>query len=176
MAKQQITYTAGEISELRVTTDFLPTVGILTASVRYELPAFLGGRITKEQYRRWLQRKSATHCKRDRKRHPERKIALAHYKRLIHEAVTASNGFDWYTGEALSWELISTYNNEDSRSGRSTYKAGYALLPTVDHVTIDGGYRFVICGWRTNDAKNDLSLKDFLTLCRLVVDRHSSTE
>jgi elongation factor Tu len=59
------------------------------------------------------------------------------------------------------------------RSSSKNYKAGFALLPTVDHVTnTTDGYDFVICGWRTNDAKNDLSLLDFLGLCRLVLNRH----
>lgn len=142
---------------------------------KYPLPKFLVGRVSAEQYRRWLHRKAAAHCKRDRKRHPDRAIALSGYKLLIHDAVIASNGADWYTGEALSWEQISTYCNEDSRAGRSKYKAGYALLPTVDHIADSGNaYQFVICGWRTNDAKNDLTLTEFLSVCRLVIAKHGS--
>lgn len=46
-------------------------------------------------------------------------------------------------------------------------------MPTVDHVVrASGGWDFVICGWRTNDAKNDLSLAEFLAVCRLVIARH----
>jgi hypothetical protein len=142
---------------------------------KYQFPEFLVGRVNKEQYRRWLHRKAVAHCKRDRKRHPDRLIAIASYKVLIHDAVINSDGLDWYTGEELAWEQISTYDNEDSRAGRSKYKAGYALLPTVDHIPDgDSAYRFVICGWRTNDAKNDLSLSDFLSLCRRVIAKHGS--
>jgi len=84
-------------------------------------------------------------------------------------------GTDWYTGEQLEWEKIGTYSNEESRANRSRYKAGLALLPTVDHVLgEDNVYDFVICGWRTNDAKNDLNLKEFLDVCRKVVARHGS--
>jgi hypothetical protein len=139
---------------------------------RYELPDFLVGRVTKENYVRWLHLKAMAHVKRDRLRRSEA-ITNTGYKRQIHAAVYASAGLDWYTGEPLDWEKISTYNNEASKAGRSIYKAAFALLPTVDHVIrVDGAYDFVICGWRTNDAKNDLSLNEFLKLCRLIIARH----
>ena len=100
-------------------------------------------------------------------------ITNTNYKQQIHTAVCESNGRDWYTGEPLEWEKISTYNNDDSKVGRSIYKASFSLLPTVDHVLReDGGYDFVICSLRTNDAKNDLSLAEFIRLCRLVIARH----
>jgi len=144
-----------------------------SVSSKYNLPDFLTGKLMSEQYQRWLSRKAQAHCKRDRRRNSEHSFQLADYKQRIHEAVCKSNGIDWYTGETLNWKLISTYNNDESKLGRSTYKAGFALLPTVDHVLKEKGkYEFVICGWRTNDAKNDLSLKEFLELCRLVLLRH----
>ncbi len=34
-------------------------------------------------------------------------------------------------------------------------------------------WRFVICAWRTNDAKNDISHTEFVALCQWVVDHHS---
>jgi len=139
---------------------------------RYELPDFLEGRVTKENYVRWLHRKAMAHVKRDRLRTAQQ-ITNTIYKQQIHAAVCASAGLDWYTGEPLAWEKISTYDNAQSKADRSLYKAGFALLPTVDHVLrFDGAYDFVICGWRTNDAKNDLSLTEFLKLCRLVIARH----
>jgi hypothetical protein len=92
------------------------------------------------------------------------------YKEAIHAAVPLSEGKDAYTGEPLKWNLISTYKNEDSKAGRHTYKSGFALLPTVDHV-IAGATEasFRICGWRTNDAKNDLSSEEFIELCLRVL-------
>lgn len=142
------------------------------AVLRYELPVFLDGRVAKETFGRWLHRKAIAHVKRDRLRLSEA-ITNTIYKQQIHAAVCASLGLDWYTGEPLAWEKISTYNNEESKADRSKYKAGLALLPTVDHVLrADGAFDFVICGWRTNDAKNDLSLPEFLRLCRLVIARH----
>jgi hypothetical protein len=69
--------------------------------------------------------------------------------------------------------LVSTYSNAESKAGRTAYKSQFALLPTVDHVPgADGEYDFVICAWRTNDAKNDLSHDEFVALCRRVVDYH----
>jgi len=95
---------------------------------------------------------------------------VALYKEAIHGAVLLSGGKDAYTDEVLDWKLISTYRNEDSKEGRHRYKAGFALLPTVDHVTeevSEGG--FCICGWRTNDAKGDLSGSEFFELCERVL-------
>lgn len=129
------------------------------------MPSFLAGVITPEAYERWLKRKAVAHVNRDRKRGRTCNVAL--YKEAIHAAVFISEGKDAYTGESLHWKLISTYNNEDSKKGRHGYKAGFALLPTVDHVTAEATEAsFRICGWRTNDAKNDLSLEDFLKLCQ----------
>ncbi|HWA69285.1 MAG TPA: hypothetical protein VG821_05570 [Rhizomicrobium sp.] len=98
----------------------------------YDLPPFLEGRVTAQKYRRWLHRKASAHARRDRKRVPA-PIELALYKQRIHQAVCQSDGVDWYTGEALEWEKISTYDNAESKLNRSKYKAGLALLPTLDH-------------------------------------------
>lgn len=143
-------------------------------AIRYHFPAFLEGKVSKETYDRWLQHKARTHAKRDRKRLSS-PVEITLYKQKIHAAVCASDGMDWYTGEMLDWHLIGTYNNDDSKAGRSKYKAGLALLPTADHVLGENNaYDFVVCGWRTNDAKNDLSLPEFLDVCRKVVARHGS--
>jgi len=103
---------------------------------------------------------------------------IAHYKTEIHAAVCSSGHLDFYTGEPLDWSLVSTYNNESSRSGRGKYKTTFALLPTVDH-TVDelGRPKFVICAWYVNDAKSDLSLDEFYRLCERVLehrDRHAA--
>ena len=143
-------------------------------SPRYDLPAFLQSRVAVEKYRRWLHRKAAAHVRRDRKRLPT-PLELSLYKQKIHQAVLQSDGVDWYTGEALEWEKISSYDNAEFKLNRSKYKAGFALLPTVDHVLGETeAFDFVICGWRTNDAKNDLNLQEFLEVCRKVIARHGS--
>ena len=139
---------------------------------RYTLPDCLQGRIDESTYVRWLRRKAAAHVKRDRKR-CDYEIMGEEYRLLIHEAVKRSGGLDHYTGEDLRWDLLGTYSNEDSRADRSAYKATLALLPTIDHVPgADGRYEFVICAWRTNDAKNDLSHDEFIALCRRVIAHH----
>ena len=135
---------------------------------KHTLPTFLSGVVAPEAYERWLTRKAAAHVKRDRKR--GHTCSNATYKEAIHAAVVLSSGVDAYTGENLDWLLISTYKNEDSKRGRHAYKAGFALLPTVDHVSSDATEAsFLICSWRTNDAKNDLSVDAFIDLCRKVI-------
>lgn len=94
----------------------------------------------------------------------------------IHAAATDSRGFDEYTGEALDWHLISTYDNEKSKQHRRKYKATLDLLPTVDHVGDGlGEANFKICGWRTNDAKGAMTLPEFVAFCRLVVAHSEQT-
>lgn len=135
---------------------------------RRQLPPFLDGVVSEDIYVRWLLRKAQAHVNRDRKR--GMLAASAQYRDAIHAAVMASGGLDDYTGEPLDWRLISTYANAESQEGRHHYKAGFALLPTVDHVEASASAAsFKICAWRTNDAKNDLSVEAFIALCARVL-------
>jgi hypothetical protein len=139
------------------------------STTKRSLAPFLEGQIKLPDYERWLARKAASHLKRDRKRGYEG-VTGAAYRDAIHQAVAQSKGRDTYTGEELHWNLLSRYDNEDSQRGRHVYKAGFARLPTVDH--IDSSVKnsgFCICAWQTNDAKNDLSHQDFLELCKKVL-------
>jgi hypothetical protein len=71
--------------------------------------------------------------------------------------------------------LVSKYDNAESKEGKRDYKAQFALLPTVDHVGDGLGVAdFKICSWRTNDAKDDLSLNEFVELCHRVVAANSN--
>lgn len=137
---------------------------------KHTFPPFLAGSVvTGDLYERWLNRKALAHVKRDRLR--GRTCTRATYKEAIHAAVLASDGKDHYTGEPLDWSLIGTYTNDDSQTGRHAYKLGFALLPTVDHVSASATEAsFKICAWRTNDAKHDLSVPDFVALCRRVLE------
>jgi hypothetical protein len=140
--------------------------------VKHSLPSFLNGVVTPQTCERWLARRAVAHVRGDRKRGYSAPTP-SHYKEAIHEAVLKSKGRDAYTGEALDWRLISTYKNEDSKGGRRTYKAGFALLPRVDHVDArTTETSFIICAWRTNDAKNDLSLASFIGVCKTIL-RHA---
>lgn len=139
------------------------------------LPAFLEGRLLPSVYERWLARKAAAHVKRDRKRGYQG-VTGAVYRATIHEPVVCSEGRDVYTGEGLAWHLISKYSNDESESGRHQYKAGFAMLPTVDHIDSSlSNSGFCICAWRTNDAKNDLSHQAFIDLCLKVLQHAGYT-
>jgi hypothetical protein len=141
---------------------------------KYQLPEFLDGIVKQPQYEQWLHRKALAHVKRDRKR-GNKTATNEEYKTAIHQAVNRSGGLDSYTAEQLDWSLIGQYKNAESGKGRRQYKQKFALLPTVDHVGDGlGPADFVICAWRTNDAKNDLPLKDFVDLCRRVVAANPS--
>lgn len=136
---------------------------------KYDLPEFLIGTITSAAYERWLRRKAQAHVKRDRER-GNSTAGGEEYRIAIHAAVKTSRGLDAYTGEPLHWHLISTYDNAQSKTGGRHYKRQFALLPSVDHVADGlGPASFLICGWATNDAKNDLAFDDFLDLCRKVL-------
>ncbi|MFT3878996.1 MAG: hypothetical protein QM703_04970 [Gemmatales bacterium] len=135
---------------------------------KYYLPSFLKDVCNQEKYERWLRRAAKRHIKRDRKRGNVLDSPKS-YREAIHNAVRTKGEFDSYTGERLDWSLISTYNNAESKAKRRKYKALFALLPSVDHVG-DGtsAANFRLCGWRTNDAKNDLTYSEFLELCQRV--------
>jgi len=137
---------------------------------KYQIPEFLTGIISQHIYDSWLSRKARTHVRRDRAR-GNTNAKISEYKIAIHKAVCESKGRDAYTNEQLKWELLSKYDNEESKRGKREYKKIFALLPSVDHVGDGTGKAdFKICAWRTNDAKNDLSYEEFLELCWKVVD------
>ena len=145
----------------------------MTKLLKYQRHTFLPSAIAQGVYERWLRRKAAAHAKRDRRRGSAKAIGEA-YRLAIHQAVVASDGKDAYTGEKLDWTLISRYDNAESKEKSRSYKHTFAHLPTVDHVGDGLGVAdFKICGWRTNDAKNDLSLEEFIALCRRVVEKAS---
>jgi len=125
---------------------------------KYELPVFLVGKVTQDEYGHWLDARARAHFTRDKKR---RNITVTRkdYKESIHQAVKESQGKDAYTDEELDWALLNKYHDE-----KQPFK------PTVDHNgTEKATYEFKICSWRTNDAKNDLSYDDFLELCRKII-------
>jgi hypothetical protein len=98
------------------------------------------------------------------------------YRDAIHSAVVVSGSCDAYTGEKLDWSLISQFDNDVAHEHGREYKHCLAWLPTVDHMDDGTGpANFKICGWATNDAKNDLELPAFLDLCRVVLEHHGYT-
>lgn len=141
-------------------------------SRKYSLPPFLAGIVTQDTYERWLRRKAQAHVRRDRLRGNVTAIGEV-YREAIHSAVLESGGRDAYTGESLDWKLISQYDNDQSKAQGRQYKRHLALLPTVDHVSDGlGSANFKICGWRTNDTKNDLEISEFLSVSQAVLEHH----
>lgn len=136
---------------------------------KYQRPNFLADSITQQDYEKWLHRKASTHIRRD-KQHGNQ-ATRQDYKEAIHKAVCESKSFDAYTGKPMEWNLIKTYDNAKSKQEGRLYKAKFADLPTIDHVDDRKGRpNFKICSWRVNDAKNDLTLKEFVKLCKSIVE------
>src|ERR1700675_1388100 len=98
------------------------------STLQYPVPECIKMHCDQLKYSRWLQRKATAHARRDRKR--DMACTIARDKTEIHAAVCSSGHLDFYTGESLNWSLVSTYDNESSRSGRKKYKKSLALLPT----------------------------------------------
>jgi hypothetical protein len=141
---------------------------------KYLFPECLEGLCAPEAYRRWLHNKARSHSDRDRTR-GNNTCTVEAYKVAIHQAVIASAGLDAYTGLPLRWDLISRYDNEESKRGGRKYKAVFGDLPTADHVGDGlGPADFRICAWRTNDAKSDLTHEEFVELCRAVLTHYEN--
>ena len=135
---------------------------------RIGLPDCLQGLSEPDIYLRWLHRKAQAHVRRDRKRYGPESCSVAAYKRDIHKAVCAGGNPDYYTGLPLDWTLISRFNNDEAKSGKSEYLSRFGSLPTVDHTRdAQGRLRFVICSWRVNDAKSHqkATLSPFVSRC-----------
>ena len=148
------------------------TPTLAPSHIPYEFPQCIAGQVPPMVYSRWLQRKAEAHVKRDRRR-GNASARVSSYKQAIHNAVIASGGRDAYTGEMLNWSLISQYDNEKSKTQGRAYKKELAALPTLDHLGDGLGQPdFVISSWRTNDAKHDLTLEEFLSLCVSILKHH----
>lgn len=140
-----------------------------------ELPSFLTGKVEPERYMRWLRGRAQAHFKRDGGRGHEG-VTVAHYVRLIHEAVLASNGLDHYTGQPLDWSLIGTWSNAESKVGRHAYKRKFDRMPSVDHEQADAtSATFRICGWSTNDSKHAMSTQEFVEMAKAVLEHEGWT-
>ena len=145
-------------------------------AIKYVLPAFLDGTLTREVYVRWLHRKAQAHARRDRRRW-KRTISPSDYKQAIHQAVLRADGRDSYTREPLDWSLLSEWDNRESQRQGSKYKRRFALLPTVDHVDPESTEaNFRICGWRTNDCKHDLTVEELRTFCEAFLRAQAARE
>ena len=144
-------------------------------AMKYELPPFLEGMLTREVYVRWLHRKAQAHARRDRRRWKQT-IRASAYKEAIHDAVLCSEGRDCYTNERLDWSLLSKWDDREAEREGGRLKRQFALLPTVDHVdpgSMEADFR--ICGWRTNDCKNDLTVAELGAFCEMFLRAQASS-
>lgn len=138
--------------------------------IKHPLPDCLKGKCEPSRYSRWLLRKATAHARRDGKRFGKDGRTVGQYREEIHQAVMAGGDRDFYTGEPLDWSLIGRFENAAAKAGRSVYKKKFAMLPTVDHTFDENGQRkFVICSWKVNDAKCDLTLEEFHQICEAVL-------
>jgi len=125
-------------------------------------------------YPGWVQRKAVTLSKRDQKRGGTGNVQQ--YRLAIHAAVLSSAGRDHWTGEWLDWELIGTYDSREAAAGsgeqKQEHRKLYALVPTLDQPSHTPEPCFVVCAWRTKDAKQDMTAAELLQFCSAIV-RHS---
>jgi len=140
------------------------------AKALYSVPDCIKEKCDQQRYSRWLHTKASAHVRSDRRRFGKDSCTVSQYKAAIHAAVRAGGDRDYYTGELLDWQLVSTYENSASSEGKAKYKTEFALLPTLDHTRDEKGQqKFVICSWRVNDAKSDLTESEFYDLCARVI-------
>ncbi|MEB3362495.1 MAG: hypothetical protein VKI42_10280 [Synechococcaceae cyanobacterium] len=123
-------------------------------------------------YPGWVQRKAVTLCKRDQKRGGSGTVQQ--YRLAIHQAVLASEGRDHWTGEWLDWELIGTYDPKEAAADRGEHRKRFAMVPTLAHRSSDSAPDFVVCAWRTSDAKHDMTAEELLTFCTAVVNNSAN--
>jgi len=143
---------------------------------KYEVPSFITNKEAVDNYKKWLDNAATRHYKRDYYLHKQN-VSRSQYKEVIHKAVIDSEGLDYYTGKKLDWSKINTWNNADAKKIRG-YKREFKNLPTVEHIfreNIEKNLEFAICGWAINDAKNDLTIEEFIELCNDVITYNSAS-
>lgn len=133
----------------------------------YSVPEVLQNQISALTYRQWLNVKASSLRKRDLRTHKPFANATPRnvYMQKLNSAVIATGLFDPYTGDALRWDLIGTWDPATAK-GNAGYKREYDRLPTADHVNPDAnGLEFEICSWMSNTAKTFLAPRQFVALC-----------
>jgi len=143
-------------------------------TIKYQLPEFLTNIVTQAAYEKWLHRK-AQGLFRKYKKKADMTATISEYKIAIHKVVDNCCGRDAYSQEQLDWHLLSTYDNEKSKKEGRAYKRKFDLLPSIDHVSGDGtgASDFKICSWRTIDSKNDMSMDEYVDLCKKIIKYNS---
>ena len=134
----------------------------------YELPPFLEGVLTRQEYVHWLQRRSKRHVVKDRGRWNDPSLSNAGYKIAIHKAVLDSGGTDFYTGEELDWALLRPGVYDSKVKYDRDRRREFRLRPAVDHLDAEptSAPTLVICADRTNRCKSDLTVAEMRVFCR----------
>ncbi len=126
--------------------------------------------IDKEKFKMWIRRKARNLFKRDKNRAIN--IVQWNYKphdyldAILQTIINNDCSIDYYTKEVLCWEKIGTYNNDCSKEQGNDYKRALDLLPSIDHINAKPEPQFVICSWRTNDIKSNMSKNELVDWCR----------
>ena len=135
-------------------------------------------KIEQKDFYKWVDRKAASLWKRDKAKLQARgeggsfndNKKRSEYQDAVCTAILAMSANECpCTGKKLSWAQIGTWKNEVAKSEGKEFKKKFALLPTVDHRNSAPEADFVICSREANDAKNDLPLESFITLCENVL-------
>ena len=144
----------------------------MDALVRFPLPAVLEGLLPPAAYNNWVRVKAWALFKRDRKRKlpVALKSSVDLYKETVNGAVAAGGPLDPYTGDALKWGLIGTWDPEKAKID-CDYARQFYLMPTIDHVDPYGdALAFEICSWEINCCKSFLNPREFIDLCTRITD------
>jgi hypothetical protein len=127
-------------------------------------------------YRKWLDTRAKQEYKRDvaLKRSCAAAGSKSLYKQAIHDAVVSGNGIDPFTGTALQWDLIETWENAAPHA-IANREEEFSQLPTVDHIDPSSAViAFEICSWLVNDSKGNLSAQEYVDYCGRVVDHNKA--
>ncbi|HXC02781.1 MAG TPA: hypothetical protein VNU49_09040 [Opitutaceae bacterium] len=131
---------------------------------KYPIPEHIKAQgVLQKDFGGWLDRVSAAHIRRDRKRTGVR-IQAAVYREAIYRAVCDGGDHDFYTGEPLDWKLLRFISKSDG-VGRDERQ-----IPTVDHegLSTDAPV-FRISSMRTNKCKSNYSVEHILEFCEAFV-------
>ncbi len=141
----------------------------------FTVPEILQPQVSQATYRQWLNVKTSSLRKRDLLNHKPFANATPRkvYMQKLHTAVIAAGLLDPYSGDALRWDLIGTWDPAAAK-GNAGYKREYDLLPTADHVDPSAHQlEFEICSWMSNTAKTFLPPEEFVALCAQIAAHQS---
>jgi hypothetical protein len=136
----------------------------------YPVPQLIHGQTSQNVYNAWVQERGDTLLYRDKER--GRPYALDGtsqlYKDLINNAVVIGGNLDPFTGDALRWSQIETWDPKKD-IGHDNFMKQFSLMPTVDHKDPYGSViDFEICSWLINSCKNDQTPEEFIYMCTMI--------